>query len=95
MMLYKLDEADIKVFVQSARLLEHNRKIEAEGIMDFVKYGEHTYIDVDKIICWMDELNGEIEHLKEEYEDLENDLESNYKPISAWEMSGMSERDFI
>lgn len=49
----------------------------------------------DEIISIIERLESELYIKEQQLEDLENDLESNYKPISNWEQSGMSERDFI
>lgn len=49
----------------------------------------------EEIVSIIEDLESELHSKEEELEDLQNDLESNYKPITAWEQSGMSERDFI
>lgn len=85
-MLCLLDDRDI-------RLLDNSDKI--IGKCKRVEIGDYQYIEPEELLGIIENLIGEIEHIKEEYEDLQNNLESNYKPISAWEMSGMSERDFV
>ena len=42
----------------------------------------------------MEDLLHELDVLQEKYEDLEKDLEDNYKPISYAEQIGYNERDF-
>lgn len=49
----------------------------------------------EEIISIIENLESELHSKEEELEDLQNDLESNYKRITTWEQSGMSERDFI
>jgi len=53
------------------------------------------YIDEDSIISMIEDLIGEIDRLEEEKQDIENYYKDNYKPISASEMYGISDRDFI
>lgn len=93
-MLIELDDYDVKEITKSARLINDNNKIESKDIKDFIVLGEHTYIKAEELLCWIENLNYELERAKEDLEDLKNDLESNYKPVSHWEQSGMSERDF-
>lgn len=42
-----------------------------------------------------EELLNEIEHLKEELENFEQQVRDNYKPVSYAEQVGFNERDFI
>ena len=94
-MLVLLDDYDVREITKSARLINGNNKIETKDIKDFIVIGDSTYIKVEELLSWIENLNYEVEHLQDELRDLEKDLESNYKPISHWEQSGMSERDFI
>lgn len=41
-----------------------------------------------------DELIEIIEDLQEENEELKQQIEDNYRPLSAYELTGMSESDF-
>lgn len=43
----------------------------------------------------VDDLITEYEKLEEKYQNLEQDLEDNYKPISASEMYDIDDKDFI
>lgn len=56
-----------------------------EKVGDFLPY--------DSIIPMFEDLLAEIHHLEEKYEDLENDLESNYKPLSRSDYTGDSYDD--
>ena len=49
----------------------------------------------DEVIGIIEEMESEIHTLKLEREELERDIEDNYKPISHAEQAGYSERDFI
>ena len=85
-MLYKIDEYWIK---------ELDRVDKIIGKTPRTIIGDDQYIEVEELFGIIEELHYELDHAKEDLEDLQNDLESNYKPISAWEQSGMSYRDFI
>ena len=52
------------------------------------------FIPVEKLASIMEDLLHELDVLQEKYEDLEKDLEDNYKPISYAEQIGYNERDF-
>lgn len=93
-MLTLLDDYDVREITKSARLINGNDKIEAKDIKDFIVIGDHTYIKVEELLGWIENLNYELEHTQEMLEDMTNDVESNYRHISHWEQSGMSERDF-
>lgn len=53
------------------------------------------YIDEECLLCMIEDLLYEVEHWKEKYEDLEQDLQDNYRPIPYSEQVGISDRDFI
>lgn len=64
---------------------------------NFVKdraVGDRT-LTIEEVITICEELYNEVKNLKEELEDLEADLEENYKPICKLDMFSFSERDFI
>ena len=64
---------------------------------NFVKdraVGDRT-LTIEEVITICEELYNEVKNLKEELEDLEADLEENYKPICKLDMFSVSERDFI
>lgn len=62
-------------------------------MFSYEKVGD--FIQEDSILGMLDDLLDEIDHLKEEKENLERDIEDNYKPISASEMYDIDDRDFI
>ena len=52
------------------------------------------YIEPETIEAMFEDLFCEIDSLEEKIEDMEQDIRDNYKPISPYEMYGVSERDF-
>ena len=53
------------------------------------------YIDNDSIISMIEDLICEVGRLEERIDDLEQDIEDNYKPIPIAEQLGISDKDFI
>lgn len=54
---------------------------------------DNGFISSTYIMSALEELLSEYEHLQERYNDLEKNLEENYKPIPV--DIGISERDFV
>lgn len=96
-MLYKLDEYDVREIIKSARLLNGNRKIEEQDIKDFKKIGDNTYIEIEDLLSWIENLNYELEHTQDMLIDMTNDLESNYRNINRddYDFYGVSRKDFM
>ena len=59
------------------------------------RYFKKDIVTLEEILEKIEELDDEVEKLRERYQELENDVKDNYRPISAMEQIGMSERDFI
>lgn len=59
------------------------------------RYFKKDIVSVSEILDKLVELDEEVEKLKETYQELENDVRDNYRPIPVMEQVGMSERDFI
>ena len=59
------------------------------------KYFDRDFVSIDQLIGCIEDLDDEIENWKEKYEELENDIKDNYRPISYAEQVGVSDRDFI
>lgn len=51
-------------------------------------------ITEDDVISIVEELVGEYENLQDKYNDLEQQIEDNYRPIPAAEQYGISDKDF-
>lgn len=54
-----------------------------------------NFLPSENIVSIFEDLIYEIDRLEEKYEDLEKDLEENYRPIPVSEQYGISDRDFI
>ena len=59
------------------------------------KYFNSDLVSIEELLATIEDLDGEIEHWKEKYQDLEEDLRENYKPIPYEEQVCVSDRDFI
>lgn len=59
------------------------------------KYFNTDFVSIETLLSTIEDLDSTIEHWKEKYEDLEEDLRENYKPIPYSEQVGVSDRDFI
>ena len=49
----------------------------------------------DEIIGIIEDMEQEIENLKEEISDMQDNIRENYRPIPLEELYGVSDRDFI
>ena len=56
---------------------------------------ENVFVKDEDVEVMIEDLIGEIDKLQEKYDDLEQDMHDNYKPISHSEMYGISDCDFI
>lgn len=68
-------------------------KVENLGYLDKYFKGQDI-ITLDRLIAKMEDLDAELEALQEEYEEYKDQIKDNYKPISAYSMYGLNERDF-
>ena len=66
-------------------------KKEIERIVGF----KYSYITADDAVDILSELVWEIERLETELNELRQDIEENYRPISLAEQYGISDKDFI
>lgn len=82
-MYYKLDEKEKEIM----------EKVSNQTYTDYELEGD--FIPVDSLMSAIEDLLLEIEHQQECYEDLERDLEDNYRPISQAEQYEISDSDFI
>ncbi len=51
-------------------------------------------ISINDLLGIIQDLYYENERIKEEFEDFKRQVEDNYKPLSPYELYGISERDF-
>ena len=92
-MLYKLDDYWKDEILKAASLVNGTKKKDDCG--DFIHIGNDTYIEVENLLSWIENLDYEIEYVQEELRDTIQDMEDNCVRRSAWEDSGMSYHDFI
>jgi len=59
------------------------------------KYFNADFVSIEQLLATIEDLDSTIEHWKEKYEDLEEDLRENYRPIPYAEQVCVSDRDFI
>ena len=52
-------------------------------------------VDEDDLLEIIEEVVSEYENLQDKYNDLEKEIEENYRPIPVAEQYGISEKDFI
>lgn len=57
-------------------------------------FKDKDFISIEELICCIEDLDGEVDHWKEKYQDLEQDLQDNYRPIPYSEQVCVSDRDF-
>lgn len=53
------------------------------------------YISTDNLLSIIEDLMCEVDRLQEELEDMEQDIQDNYRPIPVAEQVGISDKDFI
>lgn len=59
------------------------------------KYFENKdFVSIDDLLTCIENLDSDVEHWKEKYQDLEQDLQENYRPIPYSEQVGVSDKDF-
>lgn len=80
----ELDEIDKKILREALSITNHHAVTNVDDIEE-----------KDELISIIEDLIGEVNHLQEEYDDLERDLEDNYRPIPLSEQYCVYDRDFI
>lgn len=93
-MFYKLDDYWVDELKKAAKLLN--------PMMDKTKYPadikwieDEPYIDVEDLLGYIENLDYELDHTKDELQETIQDMEDNCIRRTAWEDSGMSYHDFI
>lgn len=70
--------------------------IKKEELSDWIaQYFKHDLISIDDMLNVIEDLNSEVENWEMKYNELERDIEDNYRPISKVEQYEVSDRDFI
>ena len=75
--------------------IDKELKTKIENITGVDYEFKDNFLPSENIVSIFEDLIYEIDRLEEKYEDLEKDLEENYRPIPASEQYGISDRDFI
>lgn len=86
----RVDESNYEILEKASKITVTDYDIkwfDAENI--------DGYIDNDSIISMIEDLICEVGRLEERIDDLEQDIEDNYKPIPIAEQLGISDKDFI
>lgn len=58
------------------------------------KYFNADFVTIDNLLNCIEELDGKIDTLEETIQEMKQDIQDNYKPISHYEEYGISESDF-
>lgn len=82
-MYYKLNEKEKEIVEKASDLTFEDYEMEG------------NFINVEKLMICIENLIDEINLQVEAYEDLKQDLEDNYEPISQAEQYDIHDRDFI
>ena len=72
-MKYKLNEEELELMKRVSKTTITNYFIDNKG-----------YIEIDSLMCAIDDLYREVDYQKEQYEDLKNDMESYYELKKEW-----------
>lgn len=59
------------------------------------KYFDTDFVSIEQLLGTIEDLDGIIENWKEKYEDLEEEIKENYRPIPYSKQVGVSDRDFL
>ena len=58
-------------------------------------FDEKDFYSIAELIAIIEDIDSDKERLEEELEDLKQDVEDNYRPISPEEMYGIDDKDFM
>ena len=73
----------------------NNVYIKKEELNEWLrKYFNGDLISINDMISVMEDLDGEIDRLKEKIEEIEQDKEDNYRPLHNSELYGVKDSDF-
>ena len=77
----------------------HEKEIETIKRVSKITYTDYEtegrFIPIENLMAAIEDLLIELDKAEEKYNDLEEQLRENYRPISVAEQYGISERDFI
>lgn len=72
-----------KVFIKKSELSEWTQK-----------YFKEDLISVDDLIRVIEDLDNEVDRIKEKFEDYKQMIKDNYEPTSLYKMYGVNENEF-
>lgn len=58
------------------------------------KHFKEDLVSVNDLIRVIEDLDNEVDRVKEEYEDYKQMIKDNYEPISPYKMCGVNENEF-
>ncbi len=58
-------------------------------------FREKDFYSIDELIAIIEDLDSELEMVREEYDDFKRDVEDNYRPLSIAEQVDIDDRDFL
>lgn len=82
-MYYMLDEKELEIIKKASKMTYTDYQLKGNSF------------PMDSFISIVEDLMCEIDHLQEELEDMERDMNDNYRPLSIAEQVGITEKDFI
>lgn len=86
----KVDETNYEILKKASDITLTDYEI-----MWFDAENVDGYIESDNLVSMLENLLYEYDKLQEKYDDLESDLESNYRAIPVAEQYGINEREFV
>lgn len=73
----------------------NNVYVKKENLGEIVeKHFNKDLISIDDLIGLIEELDYHIDRLEEKINDIEQEIEDNYRPINNYSLYGVSESDF-
>lgn len=69
------------------------KKVEKITLTDYKRDG--MYVPVEELFFMIEDLLIELDKAEERYNDLEEQVRENYRPIPVAELYGISDKDFI
>lgn len=93
MKLYKDDLEDIQKLTKKEYEVQYSNNAESE----FVKIYDTDVVEqmIEDLLKVAKEYKWEVEHLQEEFEELQEDVETNFRRIPISEQVGISDKDFV
>ena len=93
MKLLQSDLLKIQAICKKEFEAEYSNNAESE----YVKIYDDDEVEeiIENLLDYIEDLERELDHKKEELDDVIDDRDTNYKRISVAEQTGISDRDFV